>query len=147
MLRLIPLFLLFIVGCSGGTGPSLTAVENRLKLLSQLYARYTSTHRGVPPASEKVFRDFINGLEQAEKTKRNISTADDVLVSPSDKKPFLVKYTTKVSNVAPGKGEAPGQGPGNTIIAAESSGSSRYAVYMNGNTTYQPESDINAQLK
>jgi len=133
-----------------------------------LFNRYTSSHRGQTPANEKVFKEYINGLSASEKTAQGITSVDELLTSPTDQKPFIIRYGLIDAspglnggiNMAPGKGQpasskaggSPNSGPNNTsnrrnLFAAEASGAKRYVVFATGQVEQLDESEVLKLLK
>ena len=168
MRALLLIGLLLFVGCSSEkAAPS--EVARRLQLVAQMFSRYTASHQGKTPANEKLFKEYINGLSASEKSALGITSADELLTSPTDHKPFIVRYGLtgdfanfgSGSRMAPGKGPpppagdskgGPNAGPNTTanrqnLFAAEASGAKRYVVFATGQVEQLDESEVLKLLK
>jgi hypothetical protein len=112
-LLIVPLLL---VGC-GASSDRRTDGERRLQTLAQMYTRCAATHKGIPPADEKAFKEFINGIAAEEKAAMKITNVDELFVSPRDQQPFKVRYGQRSGGGVPGVGGgAPGGSPPDTTV-------------------------------
>lgn len=160
-------FLLIVLAGCEASKPPLSDVERRLQIIAQMFNRYTASHQGKTPANEKVFKEYINGLSATEKSAQGINNIDELLTSPNDHKPFIIRYGMVAINPgmsnpgskAPGKGpppstsSTPGASPDTTkatsrnLFAAEASGAKRYVVFATGQVEHLPESEVLNLLK
>jgi hypothetical protein len=107
-----------------------------------MFMRYASQHQGQAPTSEKALKDFINTISTKELAGMELNNVDQIFISPIDSKPFIVKYGLKESTSGR-NGNDPGKSPrqnaiqtssqpNTALLAAESSGTKRYVLFVTG---------------
>ena len=82
--------------CSGCGAPKEDADEAKqrtgLGALAKAYGQYSSSHRGMPPKSEKALKEFIESQGPAFLNSLGVDTIDDMFISPRDGEPYVVIY-------------------------------------------------------
>lgn len=92
---------LLCVGC----GPPREAADELkqrtgLGALAIAYGQYSSSHRGMPPKSEKALKDFIEKQGPEFLTSLKVETVEDLFISPRDGEPYVVIYRKRSPIVA-----------------------------------------------
>jgi hypothetical protein len=94
--------LLLESGCgSGSNADSRRLQSSRLRDVISLYI-YAGRALGRPPRDETEFKEFINNQGGKVLEKVGVSSADEMLVSERDGKPFVVLYKKPTSDKAAG---------------------------------------------
>ena len=105
-----------LAGCGDGSRESLQREQSTLKPLAVLYGQYIGQHRGQPPAHEEAFRKFVQEQPAEVLKSLNVSSIEELFVSPRDGKPYKVLYGEAAK-------KAPSGGPaGAPVIAYEQEG-------------------------
>lgn len=87
-----------VLGCGllMGCGASRTAPEqlerSNLKPLAILYGRFMARHRGLRPANEAEFKQYIESDGSDLQSSYGVTDTEDLFVSPRDKTPYVVLY-------------------------------------------------------
>ncbi|MFO0865277.1 MAG: hypothetical protein U0744_11620 [Gemmataceae bacterium] len=79
------LLLVFLGGCGSSPPPN---HEPTLTQLVSLYGRYVGQHKGSPPPNEQSLKEFVKKVDP----NRNL---DELMTSPRDKQPYVVRYGVK----------------------------------------------------
>ena len=155
---------LSLTGCEAQAERSINEASLRLRMLSQMFMRYASSHKGEMPRDEKALKDFIKTIPEQERSAMELKSIDDLFISPNDSKPFIIKYGLKPSSgmmsggvnmpsygkTGPSKGgDATGSAarPDMPLLAAEASGAKRYVLLVSGEVRHMDESDVQRLLK
>ena len=115
-----------LAGCSP-TSSGYSPTEARLNRLGLSYGLYAGQHQGRPPASIEEMGEFLERSVLPEQLEAmGAKSADDLLVSPRDGKPFKM--------VALGRLPAPSVGQPPLVVFYEQAGEGgkRYVAYLGG---------------
>jgi hypothetical protein len=82
--------LVAVAGCQTRT-QSRAAQESTMKPLAVMYGQYLGAHRGVPPANEQQFCDFLKE-KTADLARFGVKDVDSLFVSTRDQKPYVILY-------------------------------------------------------
>ncbi|MBX9681750.1 MAG: hypothetical protein K2X38_23575 [Gemmataceae bacterium] len=74
-------------GCTPVSPPN---HEPTLTQLVTYYGRYVGQNKGTPPPNEQALKDFVKKVD----ANRNL---DELMISPRDKQPYVVRYGVKPS--------------------------------------------------
>lgn len=92
--------LMMILGCGTET-PAVNAKDQaQYKVLGILYGKFVSGTRGRAPANQEQFVDYLNTTKPS--WDKIVGSADQLLVSPRDKKPMKVLYGKEFQQQQPG---------------------------------------------
>ena len=85
-------------GCGGGSdGKPQPPNEANLQTLAVLYGRYLQQHQGKSPPDEAEFKKFIAAMPPEQRGTGNKSTVEELLVSPRDNLPYVIRYNVPTS--------------------------------------------------
>jgi hypothetical protein len=91
VLTLLLLFAVVATGCGEhNSNPELR--ESNLRLVAVLYSQYVSAHGGEAPRDADDFRVFVKSLGSGVLERVGLAGCDELLASPRDGKPFVIKY-------------------------------------------------------
>lgn len=79
-------------GCSSGAGDTSEPDVSRIKQLTALYASYLNRNADRPPASEVEFKRYIAERGDPVLKLADVSTVDELFVSPRDNEPYVLLY-------------------------------------------------------
>ena len=89
------------LGCDTGPSEQELTVHNRLKGVATMYGRYQGQHRGQPPKNQEEFDAYLKTVDPKEYETFDATSASDLLVSPRDGKPIIVKWGTNAGPPGP----------------------------------------------
>jgi hypothetical protein len=112
-------------GCRGAGSRPQPPTEAHLQKLAVFLGRYAAQHQGQSPPDEAAFRQFLAGLDPPELAAMQIANIDEILVSPRDNQPYVVRYGLQAGVPSP---------TGSPVVAYEQSGvgGRRYVAYQLG---------------
>lgn len=105
-LFLMPVLVLFGIGCGGDNSPGATEQEYHLHKLGFLYGEYSRAHIGpkgpTPPPSMEALKTFARSKPKLLESRGiELSELDDLFVSPRDGKEYVLRK--KPVGAVPGK--------------------------------------------
>lgn len=89
LLASVAAFLLIGALCGCPQSPPPTH-QPALTQLVTYYGRYVGQNKGTPPPNEQALKDFVKKVD----ANRNL---DELMISPRDKQPYVVRYGVKPS--------------------------------------------------
>ena len=92
------------LGCTPRT-ESQEREQSNLKPLAVFYGRFMGRHRGLPPANEAEFKEFVRSLSTGELASFNVTDLESLFVSSRDGQPYVIIYGQPSG--PPGPGGAP----------------------------------------
>lgn len=102
-------------GCGASQRQSQPREESRLKPLAVFYGQFTGQHRGMAPASEAEFKEFLRTIPPEQLASFQVKDIDTLFVSERDGKPYVILYGNVSANRPAGPAGAP-------VIAYEQQG-------------------------
>jgi hypothetical protein len=140
----LPIVLAAIAVFTAGCGQKAKPVDQKqmnLSWLGSMYRTYISQNQGHPPKTIDDFRKYVEKNTGPEQLARlNVSTINDLFISPGDGKPFaLVSYDKLPAR-------EPGSIPPIVIYESQGAGGTRAVAFLGGNTRLLDESEFQKLL-